>query len=75
MLDCQLDAAERAEAGTHQDNNNEKPKPKFVGFSEQVKLKQEAARNKTGPDPWLTRKVSSQSGSELGVEPVQPRIS
>ena len=70
MLDCQLDAAERAQARPQQAGTNEKPKRKFVGFSEQLRLKQEAQRNRTGPDPWLTRKVSSRadrSGAQLGV--------
>jgi hypothetical protein len=60
MLDCQLDAAERAQAQPPPppEGRNEKPQRKFVGFREQVKLKQQAQRNKTGPDPWLTRKVS-----------------
>ncbi len=64
MLDCQLDAAERAQAQAQAEPKNDKPRRKFVGFSEQVRLKQEAQRNRTGPDPWLTRKVST--SSELG---------
>lgn len=60
MLDCQLDAAERAQPQPELESKSEKPRRKFVGFSEQVRLQQEANRNRTGPDPWLTRKVSNQ---------------
>lgn len=58
MLDCQLDAAERAQAGAQGETKQDKPKRKFIGFSEQFRMQQEVARNRTGPDSWLSRKVS-----------------
>mgnify|MGYP001565562340 FL=1 len=58
VLDCQLGDDGQPPKSSPSGKNVRRERRKFVGFSEHLKLARVKRETRTGPDSWLTRKVS-----------------